>query len=34
MCGHGGERMVKVWVLNDNEKRTPVLLLINEYVYQ
>ena len=34
MCGHGGERMVKVWVLNDNEKRTPVLFLINEYVYQ
>ena len=21
MCGHGGERMVKVWVLNDKGKK-------------
>ena len=31
MCGHGGECMVKVQVLNDNEKRIRVLFLINEY---
>ena len=24
MCGHGGERMVKVWILNDKGKKTPV----------
>ena len=24
MCGHGGEPMVKVWVLNDKGKKTPV----------
>ena len=25
MCGHGGELMVDVWVLNDKGKKTPVL---------
>ena len=24
MCGHGGERMAKVWVLNDKGKKGPV----------
>ena len=23
ICGHGGERMVTVWVLNDNGKKEP-----------
>ena len=29
MCGHGGERMVNVWVLNDKGKKTPVPFLVN-----
>ena len=29
MCGHGGERMVKVWVLNDKGKKTPVTFLVD-----
>ena len=31
MCRHGGECMVKVWVLNDKGKKTPVLFLVNRY---
>ena len=30
MCGHGRERMVKVWVLNDKGKKTPVPFLVDE----
>ena len=29
MCGHGGEPMVKVWVLNDKDKKTQVTFLVN-----
>ena len=31
MCGHGGERMVKVWVLNYKGKKTSVTFLVDEY---
>ena len=31
ICGHGGERMVKVWVLNDKGKKTPVPFLVDSY---
>ena len=31
MCGHGGERMVKVWVLNDKGKKEPVPFLVDGY---
>ena len=31
MCGHGAERMVKVWVLNDKGKKTPVLFWVDGY---
>ena len=31
MCGHGGERMLNVWVLNDNGKKTPVPFLVDGY---
>ena len=31
MCGHDGERMVKVWVLNDKAKKEPVTLLVDGY---
>ena len=31
MCGHGGERMVKVWVLNDKGKKTPVPFWVDGY---
>ena len=29
MWGHGGERMVNVWVLNDKRKKTPVSFLVD-----
>ena len=29
MCGHGGERMVTVWVLNDKGKKEPVTFLVD-----
>ena len=29
MCGHGGERMVKVWVLNDKGEKEPVTFLVD-----
>ena len=29
MCGHGGERMVKFWVLNDKGKEAMVTLLVD-----
>ena len=29
MCGHGGEPMVKVWVLNDKSKKEPVTSLVD-----
>ena len=31
MCGHGRERMGKVWVLNDKGKKTPVTFLVDGY---
>ena len=31
MCGHGGERMVKAWVLNDKGKKEPVSFLVDRY---
>ena len=31
MCGHGGESMVTVWVLNDKDKKEPVSFLVNGY---
>ena len=31
MCGHGGECMVKVWVLNDKGKREPMTFLVDGY---
>ena len=31
MCGHGGKRMVKVWVLNDKGKKEPVFVLVDGY---
>ena len=31
MCGHGRERMVNVWVLNDKGKKTPVPFLVDGY---
>ena len=31
MCGHGGERMVKVSVLNVKDKKTPIPFLVNRY---
>ena len=29
MCGHGGERMVSVWVLNGKGKRPPVPFFVD-----
>ena len=29
MCGHGGECMVKGWVLNDKDKKEPVFFLVD-----
>ena len=31
MCGHGGELMVTVWVLNDKGKKEPVSFLVDAY---
>ena len=31
MCGLGGERMVKVWVLNDKGEKEPVTFLVGGY---
>ena len=31
MCGHGGERMAKVWILNDKGKKEPVSFLVDGY---
>ena len=31
MCGHGGERMVTVWVLNDKDEKEPAYFLIDGY---
>ena len=31
MCGHGGERIVTVWVLNDNGKKELVSFLVDGY---
>ena len=31
MCGHGGERMVTVWVLNDKGKKEPLSFLVDGY---
>ena len=31
MCGHGGERMVTVWVLNDKGEKEPVFFLVDRY---
>ena len=31
MCGHGGERMVKVWVLNDKGEKEPASFLVDGY---
>ena len=31
MCGHGGERMVTVWVLNDKVKKEPVSFLVHGF---
>ena len=31
MCGHGGERMVKVWVLNDKDEKEPAYFLVDGY---
>ena len=31
MCGHGGERMVTVWVLNDKDEKEPVSFLVDGY---
>ena len=31
MCGHGGERMVTVWVLNDKGRKEPVSFLVDGY---
>ena len=29
MCGHGGERMVKAWVLNDKGEKEPLTFLVD-----
>ena len=31
MCGYGGERMVKVWVLNDKGEKEPVTFSVDGY---
>ena len=31
MCGHGGEHMVKVWVLNDKGKKELASFLVDGY---
>ena len=32
MCGHGGERMVKVLVLNDKSKKEPAYFLVDDMI--
>ena len=29
MCGHGGERLVTVWVLNDQREKEPASFLVD-----
>ena len=31
MCGHGGERIMKVWVLNDKDEKEPAYFLVDGY---
>ena len=31
ICGHGGEHMVKVWVLDDKGKKTPTYFSVDGY---
>ena len=31
MCGYGGERMVKVWVLNYKNEKEPAYFLVDRY---
>ena len=31
MCGHGGERMVTVWVLNDKDEKEPAYFLVDGF---
>ena len=31
MCGHGGERMVLVWIFNDKGEKEPVSFLVDGY---
>ena len=31
MCGHGGERMVRVWVFDDKGEKIPALFLVDGY---
>ena len=31
MCGHGGERIVKVWVLDCKTKKTPAYFSVDGY---
>ena len=31
ICGHGGERLVKVWVLNYKAQKEPVTVLVDGY---
>ena len=31
MCGHGGERKVKVWVLDDKGKKTPAFFSVDGF---
>ena len=31
MCGHGGERIVTVWVLNDKDEKEPAHFLVDGY---
>ena len=31
ICGHGGEHMVKDWVLNDKREKEPVTFLVDGY---
>ena len=31
MCGHGGERMMKAWILDDKGEKTPAFFLVDGY---
>ena len=31
ICGHGGERMVKVWILNEKGEKEPMTFLVDVY---